>query len=219
MSPKILKFVPAILIIGILITAVLVMKNVRVPKSQGPGVKKPHHEIKALGPDSAPITITEFSDFQCPSCAFAQEPLKDLIKQFPEMIRVEFKHFPLEMHRFAKKASIFSECALEHGKFWEYQDLLFDKQSIWSRDPDADTLFLAFGNTLGISPIKLLECQANPGTERRVALDKQSGDALKVQSTPTFFINSERVVGGKQLKEAGPGIVKKILQSVVEQRT
>lgn len=178
-------------------------------------VQETERNFKIKGLETAPIHIIEFSDFQCPSCRRAQEPLKTLIEAFPGLIKVEARHFPLSMHAHALTASKAAECAGIMGKFWPYHDLLFEKQGVWSIDPDPKSLFFAYANDLELNIRELNACMDEPETNRRIQVDRQAGQALQVRSTPTFFINGERLVGSKQLEDQGPIIIKQKLSEMI----
>ncbi len=193
-------------------------RALNVGKGQDSNVEVSEGSRKVKGLQDAPITILEFSDFQCPSCKGAQEPLRVLSEKFPKLIQIHFKHFPLSMHRFSMDAAVFSECAADQGRFWPYADLLFSEQDNWSRDPDAPFLFVAYANSLGLDRSKLEQCVNQPEAEKSVEADRAQGQAQQINSTPTFFINGERVVGGKQLADEGPNIIQKKLELLVSHK-
>jgi len=157
-------------------------------------------EMHSKGPADAPLTIVEFSDFECPACAMAFRDLHDFVRQHPELVRLVFHHFPLDsecnpnvpkrMHRSACQAAIASECAARAGKFWEYHDLLFGGQNRLDRD---DLIAQAVG--LGIPQDAFVECLDDPAARSRVLADTGAGSKLGVKSTPTLVING-RVVEG-----------------------
>jgi len=84
------------------------------------------------GATSAPVTIVIFSDYQCPYCQRAEATVKQILQQYSGKVNVYFRDYPLPLHTFAEKAAEASRCAGEQGKYWEYHDLLFEKQSEWS---------------------------------------------------------------------------------------
>jgi len=169
---------------------------------------------KIKGPKNAPITIVEFSDFQCPSCAKSQVPLKSLLNQFPDSIQLQFHHFPLQMHPMAFDAAKFSECALRQNKFWEFHDWLFGNQETWSKSPDVMTLFFKSAKGLGLNLDQLAVCLSDPQVVSAIERDKQMGTGLQVSSTPTFFINGERLVGTNQLSQNGAVMIQNKLTEI-----
>ena len=161
--------------------------------------------FRTKGPADAKILIGEFSDFQCPACAAAHQPLKGIESLFEGRVRVVFKHFPLERrHPLAREAARAAECAGQQGKFWELHDRLFEKQPEWgegaSSDPDW-TVKLAGG--LGLDMPAFNACRKNPETDRGIDADIKEGNDQWVGSTPTFFINGKRFSGAGQLTKGG----------------
>lgn len=94
---------------------------------------------RTRGPEGAPVTILEWSDFQCPFCREAQPVLARLLAEFPEQVRLVFKDFPLRSHELAVPAALAARCASTQGRFWEYHDLLFVAQPAFARDELAGT--------------------------------------------------------------------------------
>lgn len=152
------------------------------------------------GPTDAPLTIVEFSDFECPACAMAFRDLHELAHQHPELVRIEFHHFPLDsecnpdvttrMHPSACLAAIAAECAGRAEKFWEYHDLLFGAQDRLGRD---DLIAKAAG--LGIAPDTFAACLDDPAARTRVLSDAGAGAKLGITSTPTLIINGRMIEG------------------------
>jgi len=163
---------------------------------------------KRQGPSNAPVTLVEYSDFQCPVCKNAQEPLKEILARYPGKILLIFKHFPLtRVHRWALAASIAAECAKDQGKFWPYHDLLYERQDAWSKSEKAPEEFLAFARELGLDPESFDRCRTNPLAEAAVRSDEASGDARGVDATPTFFLNEYRLVSGGQFRREAARLV------------
>ena len=219
-------FLIALAILVLLITSVVVTRRMRQasvveagqvvsPQMQNPVTNVKSEKQKIKGSLDAPITIVEFSDFECPSCKKGQEPLKDIYEKFPNLVQIHFKQFPLPMHRYSMDAAKSAECAAKQGKFWDYQDLLFKEQEVWSKDPDAKIIFQAFANTFGLDTQKFQQCLSDPTVVQTIEADRQTGESMQVGSTPTFFINGERMVGSKQLEDDGANIIRKKLEALV----
>ncbi|MCW5890695.1 MAG: thioredoxin domain-containing protein [bacterium] len=153
----------------------------------------------AKGPTDAPVTIVEFSDFQCPACGAAFRDLHALTKANPN-VRLVFRHYPLDsscnpqmeraLHPDACQAAAAAECAGQLGKFWEYHDLLFENQ----RTLDRDSLF-RYARELGLDITAFRTCLDDPATMARVRADVATGEKLGVDSTPTIFVNGRRISG------------------------
>jgi protein-disulfide isomerase len=142
------------------------------------------------GPESAPVTIVEFSDFQCPFCARALPSVQRLIKANHENVRFVFKNFPLDSHPDANLTHMAALAAGEQGKFWEMHDLIFARQKNLRR---ADLLSLA--SQLGLDMSKFEKDLDNPRLRTRIEDDKREGERLGVSATPTFVVNGEVISG------------------------
>lgn len=153
------------------------------------------------GSDDAPVTIIEYSDFQCPFCRRADDQVvKELKKKFgKKKIRVVFKHFPLSIHREAKPASIASMCVHEQNKakFWPYHDELFKNQ----RKLGTEDLKEYAKKVGGIDLKKFDECIASRKYDKMVQDDFDEGVKLGVNSTPSFFVNSQPILGARPVEE------------------
>jgi uncharacterized membrane protein/predicted DsbA family dithiol-disulfide isomerase len=151
------------------------------------------------GPASAPVTIVEFSDFQCPACLQAFKDLHEICETRTD-VRIVFRHFPLDqscnpqvqhtIHPEACLAACAAECAGAQGKFWPYHDLLFENQSTLSRDN-----FFRFARELGLDIASFRTCLDAPATIERVRNDVLDGARLAIASTPTLFVNGKRLEG------------------------
>ena len=166
---------------------------------------------KSKGPVDAPIQIVEYSDFQCPACMKVQPFLLSLMQEYPEKIRIIFKHYPLPMHKWAGVAHQAAECANVQGKFWEFHDLIYPTQMIWSSSSNAAEYLISFAKSTGVDLDKFGACLSDAEVTKRIMEERASGSALRLSSTPTFFINGERVVGQVELENQGRNIIRKIL--------
>ncbi len=155
-----------------------------------------HQQGRIRGEPSAPVKIVEYTDFECPACAAANGLLKDLFIRYEGRICLEHKHFPLPRHAHATRASIFAECAADQGKFWPLEDALFKSQKSWAEMFSVDAYFTELAVSLGLDGVRLTACVNSVDAERRVKKDLEEGKTLDVNSTPTFFVNGKRVVGG-----------------------
>lgn len=146
------------------------------------------------GPENAKLTLVEYSDFQCPGCASFYPLVKQLMSEFPNDLRVVYRHFPLEQaHANARLAAVASEAAKSQGKFWEMHDILFNTQSTWSpsTQADAEKLFLDYAGSLGLNKDQFATDIKSVEAKNKVDADIQSGNGSGVLSTPTFFLNGK----------------------------
>jgi protein-disulfide isomerase len=145
-------------------------------------------EDHVQGPESAPVTLVEYGDYECPHCAQAHPIVKRLQKRFGDSLRFVFRNFPLrEMHPHAQAAAETAEFAGAHGKFWEMHDLLFENQQRLS-----PALFVELAQTLKLPTQALEEALKEGRFTAHVRADFRDGVRSGVNGTPTFFINGQR---------------------------
>jgi protein-disulfide isomerase len=144
----------------------------------------------AKGPKDAPVTIIEFSDYQCPFCARVEPALKEAFKTFGDKIRLVYRQFPLGFHANAEKAAEASLCANDQGKFWEMHDAMFADQHALGVDK-----LKATAARLGLNADQFDKCLDSGKYKAQVQKDVADGTAVGVQGTPTLFING-RVISG-----------------------
>jgi protein-disulfide isomerase len=142
------------------------------------------------GPKSAPVTIEEFGDLQCPPCATMAGVLKKIEEEEKGKVRVVFRHFPLAMHAHGREASLAAEAAEMQGKFWEMHDLLYKEQTNWSKAQDAPEMFNSYASTLGLDVERFKKDAQNPEVAARIDADQKLGSSRGVTSTPTLFVNN-----------------------------
>jgi len=162
-----------------------------------------------LGPASAPITIYEYSDFQCPYCAKSAPALKALHEAYPEDVRVVFRHFPLSsIHPNAALASQAAEAAGLQKKFWQMHDLLFERQAEWSglSMEDFKTWLREKAKSLNLNSNQFMVDLVSEATVQKVSLAQASALASNINGTPTLLFNKIRYQGRTDL-ESLTGIV------------
>ncbi|MEO5722697.1 MAG: thioredoxin domain-containing protein [Chthoniobacterales bacterium] len=158
-------------------------------QSANPGAVPPHFR----GPPAAPIVLEEFADLQCPPCSFLAAALKKLEHDYEGRIRVVFRQFPLPMHEHAVEAARAAEAAGAQGKFWEMTDLLYENQVLWTKETSVTAIFEEYAQKIGLDLARFkIDCEDNK-LLGRIGLDNQRGISLGVTSTPTLFINNQRV--------------------------
>jgi protein-disulfide isomerase len=150
----------------------------------------------AVGAASAPVTLVEFSDFQCPFCQRVEPTLKQLRDKYGDKLRIVWKDFPLtQIHPQAFKAGEAGHCAGEQGKFWEYHDRLFaNQQALQPAD------LKKHAADLGLNAAAFATCLDSSKFGERVRDGVSQGTSLGVNSTPTIFINGRRLSGAQPLE-------------------
>lgn len=153
---------------------------------------------------SAPVTIIEFSDFQCPVCErFYREVSKKIKEKYVDTGKVKWAHmdFPLySIHEYALGAAKAGECARRQGKFWEMHDYLFEHQYSW-QTPDIKGILTNAATELGLNANSFSACYDSDETLEKVGTDFYTGKSLEVRGTPTFFINGKIIVGFRSFDE------------------
>ena len=151
-------------------------------------------EIKSTdhirGSVNAPITLVEFSDFQCPYCGQHYPTLKKILNDYQGKVRLVYKHFPLTFHQFSEKAAEASECASEQGKFWEYHDKLFENQQNLS----AENL-KQWAKDLALNSSQFNNCLDSGKYASKVQADYNEGQQKGVNGTPATFVNGKLISG------------------------
>jgi len=150
------------------------------------------------GNENAPVTIVEFSDFQCPFCGrFYEQTLPSIIENYVDTGKVKFvyRDLPLDsIHPNARPVHIAAECADEQGKFWGYHDMLFDNQSEWGRLPAADlqSTLTKYASDLGLESASFEACLESDAIADEVNKDTLDAARYGATGTPAFFIGNEK---------------------------
>jgi protein-disulfide isomerase/uncharacterized membrane protein len=175
-----------------------------------PVVHVPLDASPSRGDPAAPVTIVEFSDFECTHCAAFHQSLDDVLRRGEQNVRVVFRNFPLDsacnphvasrLHPQACLAAIASQCAAEQGKFWQYHNMLFDNQQHLGRE-----YLISYATRLGMDAGRFAACLTSESVQAQVERDTKAGAALGIDSTPTWFINGRKITGAlepEQLTDA-----------------
>jgi len=174
-----------------------------------PAYEPPKVEVSAVGPSKgpagAPITIVEFSDFECPYCSRAEQTVQDLLAAYPGKIRLVYRDFPLPNHKLAPKASEAAHCADDQGKYWDMHGKLFA-----SDGKLAVTDLKSYAREIGLDGARFDRCLESGEKAKVVESHRKAGDEVGVTGTPAFFING-RLLSGAQPLDAFKAIVDKEL--------
>lgn len=145
------------------------------------------------GSFNAPVTLVEFSDFECPFCEKIFPTLNKLLSDYQGKVRLVYKYFPLSFHPNAQKAAEAAECASEQGKFWEYHDKLFANQSSgFSVDK-----FKQWAKDLNLNVTQFNDCLDSGKYAQKIQADFQEGVQKGVNGTPATFVNGQLVSGAQ----------------------
>jgi protein-disulfide isomerase len=172
-------------------------------RKTGPAVRlmmdAPRFEVEledsdpSIGDKKAPVTIVEFSDFQCPFCLRVVPTLKKIRATYGDKVRIVWKDFPLtQIHAQAFKAGEAGHCAAEQGKFWEYHDQLFGNQQALMPDD-----LKKYATAIGMDGARFNSCLDTSKQAEVVRDSVAQGTRLGINSTPTVFVNGRRVSGAQ----------------------
>ena len=200
---KTLAAITTIVIIGAIIGVVYYrssVQNERKPTNTAaataPAGQLVRSDSASIGPADARVTLVEFYDPECESCAAFHPTLKKIMKDYDGKVRLVARFMPL--HPNSLTAGSFIEAAAEQGKYWQAQELLFQKQSEWGQKhgapssdtaPSINTLFDKYAKELGLDMIKASQAIKENRYAEKIARDKKDGQSLGVRQTPTVFVN------------------------------
>lgn len=155
----------------------------------------PTENSYALGPKDAPITIVEFSDYQCPFCRrWHQEVYDQLLAAYPNKIRFVYRNLPLtSIHPDAQGAAEAAMCAGEQNAYWQFHNKLFGSESL------GNNVYIQYAQELGLNTTTFESCLNDHKYKKAVEDDSNFAIDLGIRSTPTFFINGLAVVGAQPL--------------------
>jgi protein-disulfide isomerase len=171
--------------------------NLRESASIVMRLEPPRVAVAAEGPargaaEGAPVTIVEFSDFQCPFCRKVLPTIQQVLARYPDQVRFVYRHFPLGSHARARPAAEASMCADEQQKFWPFHDRLFQSPNALS-----DEDLLRYAGELGLDQEAFKKCVAEGRFAAQVDRDLQAGREAGVTGTPAFFVNGVLISGSK----------------------
>jgi protein-disulfide isomerase len=176
-----------------------------IPKSQrvqeelvaaGPAQAISLEHAPTKGSSAAPVSLVEFSDFECPFCAETAPVVHQLLAAYPTQVRLAFKHYPLPMHKESPLAHEAALAAGDQGKFWEMHDLLFAGQDKLTRDD-----LIAKAKQLNLDLLRFTRDLDSHRFKPAVEADRQEGNRLGVDGTPFFFINGHAISGAVSLAD------------------
>jgi protein-disulfide isomerase len=202
------------IIIGAVLVAAVVAVAWYLSASKRAGAvatgKQGANPAHAVGSESAPVVLEEFGDFQCPPCGQMFPEVEKIRQDYGDRLRFVFREFPLvRVHPNALLAAHAAEAAGLQNKFWEMQRALFDNQRTWSPAQDPSATFESYAQQIGLD-VERYRRDMSGGEkspmDARVVADRERGESLGVESTPTFFVNGRKLtpaqsVSGKNLRE------------------
>lgn len=145
----------------------------------------------AIGSPNAAMTITEYSDFQCPYCAQFSQVAHELLKAYPNDVRLVFRYFPLPSHPLSLVSANAAEAAGRQGKFWEMEERLFSQQDTWSLFPEDQfkEWVTAQAKDLGLDVNKFQQDMSDPAVSEKVNASQKYAMDIQIPGTPFLLIN------------------------------
>ncbi len=153
-------------------------------------------DTPSIGSENAPVTIIEFSDYECPFCARVQDGVTEVRKHYGDNVRWVYKNLPLSFHANAKPAAYAALAAQNQGKFWEYHKALWSHQASLN-----DTTYLAIAKELGLDIDRFNKDRASDAIKARVEADLKQAEFVGARGTPHFIINGEELSGAQPAAE------------------
>ncbi len=146
------------------------------------------------GATSSPVILIEYSDFQCPACAAYFPMVEKMVSENADKLTFVYRHFPLtQQHPNAIPSAKAAEAAGKQGKFWEMYELLFINQKNWAESKTAKIIFESYAKDLKLDMEKYAIDLESKETTDKITADQKSGYKAKVDSTPTFYINGQKI--------------------------
>jgi protein-disulfide isomerase len=147
------------------------------------------------GPANAPVTIIEFSDYECPFCKRAEPTVEQVIAAYPDKVRLVYRNYPLPFHKSARPAAEAAMCANAQGKFWEYHAKLFAAPTL------DDASFKKIAGDVGLDQSKFDACLTAKEGTKNIDKDIADASAVGVRGTPAFFINGRMISGAQPFEK------------------
>jgi len=188
----ILGFIIATIII-IVVGVLLFVKDAPNNNSQKTLINSNTH---TKGAKDGKVLIVEFSDFECPACIYAEEIVGKVMDKYSNKVKFAYRHYPLPMHQYSRKAAQAAEAAAIQGKFWEMKSIIFKNNS--SLKPDD---LIKYAKDIGLDIDQFKKDQESDKIKEIIENDIKAAQDLGVEGTPTFFINEEKIFGVPSFEE------------------
>jgi protein-disulfide isomerase len=204
MNIKRIIFWASFIIILILIVWGLIVASNKTSNRSGLSLGQPAKVTDldhVTGPKDAPVTLVEYSDFQCPACESYFYVVERLMASSTVPIRFVYRHFPLSQHANAVPASLASEAAGVQGKFWEMYRLLFDNHTDWTELKDPNPVFIGYATKIGLNIEAFKSDMASSTLKQKITDSVKEGTSIGISGTPTFFVNGKVIDNPKSYEE------------------
>lgn len=168
------------------------------------------------GEGTSGVRLTEYGDFECPACGRYFPAVKEVKEKYKDQITFQFRHFPLyQIHLNAIAGARAAEAAGMQDKFFEMHDLLYENQQIWTTSQNPQKEFESYARQLNLDVDKFVTDFKSKYVNDRIQADLKEGNRLKVNSTPTFFIDGKKISNPEPTLEG----FSKVIDAAIEQKT
>lgn len=192
-------------------------KDAKAPSGQDTSAQATNHII---GSTTSGVTLVEYADFQCPACAQLYPLIKEVVDTYQDRIQFQFVHLPLyQIHQNAMASHRAAEAAAVQGKFWEMYDTLYTYHTSWQGSSSPSVIFEQYAQNLGLDVEQFKSDAASSTVNDIIWADINKANALKVNATPTFFLNGEQIDTPTTLEEFTSVIDEAIAESSTTEST
>ena len=193
-------FVLGVLLIALLAYYLYATQTTKVVEDKGKVEVKAEDHVR--GNVTAPVTMVQFADFQCPACGAYEPMVREVMAKNSNDVKLVFRHFPLtNMHRNALLAAKYAEAAGKQNKFWEMHDILYDKQKEWGESLTAQSFFDGASVSLGLDMTQVKKDVEAKETEEIILSQYREGVKFGVAGTPSFFVNGVKIESPRSVEE------------------
>jgi len=195
MIRKIAIWAGAAIILGASVWVLIVLSNSTPNKENKITTPPISKDDITIGTESARVTLVEYSDFQCPACAAYHPIVSQLISEFEGKLLFAYRFFPLsQTHKNAMISAQAAMAAHKQGKFREMHDMLFVNQNSWANENNAEEIFIGYAREIGLDIEKFKTDLNSDGTKKFIQDQYSQGVSIGVNSTPTFFVNGQKIL-------------------------
>jgi protein-disulfide isomerase len=196
------RYLPFIIVVAAALTALasgrllcqtMQPHRLTIPADETISGKDLAKSVHIRGNPEAAVTLEEFGDFECTSCAKLATFLDQLIKEHHPRVRLIFRNFPLPTHQFAREAALATEAAGLQDRYWEMHDMLFREQAVWSSATDAGMLFDTYAETIGLDLNRFRKDVKSDIVRERIESDQARARSLGVKVAPTLFVDKREM--------------------------
>lgn len=187
---------------GVIVAIMLVFVGILMfsKKDDNTSTASPTNHV--IGKMDSKVTLIEYGDYQCPGCASYHPTVKQVVEEYKDKVKFQFRNLPLnQIHQNAIAAARTAEAADKQGKFWEMHDLLYENQQSWSSAENPKSMFEDFAKGLRLDVAQFNKDYASATVNDSINADISAFNETKAaKQTPTFFINGEKVSPGNSVE-------------------